>query len=83
MRYILLASALVAFAPVALAQTSSGSPAKPAASAPAMSSNADSAPSGYKIMPPDPNNCGTPDQPYPCNKAAAAKMAPAAKKPST
>ena len=75
MRYILLASVLGALAPVALAQTSSGTTSKPAMSAPAAA--------GFTVQPANPNNCGTPDEPKPCSMAAAHKVAAPAKKPSS
>ena len=78
MRYVFLASALIALAPVALAQTSGGNASKPAMSAPAAQ-----APAGYMVQPANPNNCGTPDEPKPCSAAAAQKMAAPAKKPSS
>ena len=77
MRYLLLAAALVVLAPIAFAQTSTGTAGKPG-----VVENASQVPPGYTVQPPDPNNCGTPDQPYPCNKAAAQKMTHA-KKPSS
>ena len=70
MRYIVLASVLIALAPVALAQTNAG---KPAAAT-------EAAPPGYTVQPPNPDNCGTPDEPKPCSgtaRKASAKKAPA------
>ncbi len=79
MRYILLASALVAFAPIAHAQTTKGSASKPAMSAPT-----EPMPTGYTVQPANPNNCGTPDEPKPCSGTTMAhKMAAPAKKPSS
>ena len=61
MRYIVLASVLIALAPVALAQTNAGKPAAAATEA---------APPGYTVQPPNPDNCGTPDEPKPCSGTA-------------
>jgi hypothetical protein len=77
MQYILLAAALVVLAPIACAQTSTGTASKPG-----VVENASQVPPGYTVQPPDPNNCGTPYQPYPCNKAAAQKTTQA-RKPSS
>jgi hypothetical protein len=83
MRYILLASALVAFAPVALAQTTTGTK-PPMAAKPAMSAPTEPMPTGYTVQPANPNNCGTPDEPKPCSGTTMAhKMAAPAKKPSS
>jgi len=70
MRYIILASALIVLASGALAQTNAGHTGAAAASAPP----------GHTVQPPNPDNCGTPDEPKPCSGAArkaSAKKAPA------
>jgi hypothetical protein len=72
MRYIVLASVLIALAPVALAQTNAGKPPNP---------DPEATPPGYTVQPPnpDPDNCGTPDEPKPCAgtaRKASAKKAP-------
>jgi hypothetical protein len=61
---------------VTFAQTSTGTASKPG-----IVENASQVPPGYTVQPPDPNNCETPGQPYPCNKAAQ-KMTHA-KRPSS
>ena len=69
MRYIVLASVLIALAPVALAQTNPGKPG----------TATEAAPPGYTVQSPNPDNCGTPDAPKPCPgtaRKASAKKAP-------
>jgi hypothetical protein len=68
MRHLILAAALMPLAHAALAQTNTGNMAAPAAPAqssarPAMSGAGGT---GWAIRPPDPDNCGTPDDPRPC-----------------
>lgn len=55
MRYIILASVVITLAPVTLAQTNTGKPGVAT----------ESAPPEYTVQPPNPNNCGTPDEPNP------------------
>jgi hypothetical protein len=67
MRYIILVSALVALAPVAFAQTGTGKKG----TAGATSAATEAPPAGYTVRAPDPNNCGTPDEPRPCSSHRA------------
>lgn len=63
MRGIILATAITIFAPMTFAQTSSGTmgaPGSMGAPPPA------APPSSQMAGQPDPNNCGTPDEPKPC-----------------
>lgn len=66
MRHFILAAALMPLAHVAFAQTTGNMAAPPAparsAAGPAMSGPG----TGWAVRPPDPNNCGTPDEPRPC-----------------
>jgi hypothetical protein len=72
MRHLILAAALMPLAHAAWAQMNPGNTAAPAAptqssAGPAMSGAGGGAGgTGWAIRPPDPNNCGTPDEPRPC-----------------
>jgi hypothetical protein len=64
MRRIILATALIALAPVAYAQNMPGGGTSPGpgytrSPPPPVASN-------WTVRPPDPQNCGTPDEPRPC-----------------
>ncbi len=63
MRSIMLLTAFVAISPLTYAQSIPGSSPTPGA----RSAGAPPPPvSNWTVRPPDPDNCGTPDQPSPC-----------------
>jgi hypothetical protein len=65
MRRIMLVTALIAVSPLAYAQSIPGSNPAPAARY-AGAPPASPPMSNWTVRPPDPDNCGTPDQPSPC-----------------
>jgi hypothetical protein len=80
MRRLILAATLAALAPMAYAQSSGGmtSPSSPAATGMPSGTNAASSPGA-----PDPNNCGTPDEPKSCGPMPRHALKHYRAKPST